>query len=129
MQLNTDMFSDLYTMHDLEYNNTISNLGGIPITTSDDVNIWDEYKSDHVERMKQSLASVLTEDNSFIPTKNDYVIYAAIDLMNLVYTREFSSNSTTSRTVCSIIIITPNLFVVELCWWASTPSACFKQGV
>lgn len=115
MQLNTDMFSDLYTMHDLEYNNTISNLGGIPITTSDDVNIWDEYKSDHVERMKQSLASVLTEDNSFIPTKNDYVIYAAIDLMNLVYTREFSSNSTTSRTVCSIIIITPNLFVVELC--------------
>ena len=72
------------------------------MTTRDDVNIWDEYKSDHIDRMKQSLTSILTEDDSFISTKSDYVIYAAIDLMNLVYTREFSSNSTTSRIVCRI---------------------------
>ena len=91
MRESRESFKDLFTMHELEFGGSTPDLSGVPTYDPNhaEMNIWDNCDWDHRNRMIAALDTILEESDHIYAKKSDYVIYAAIDLMNLVYTREF----------------------------------------
>ena len=92
MRLSQQEFNELYTMHELHYDGISVDLSGIPKVISKQMNIWDNADDYKQQKMITTLNNPLDDHFNIHAKRSDYVVYAAIDLMNLVYTREFKTN-------------------------------------
>lgn len=92
LRVKRESFKDLFTMHELKFGGVTPDLAGIPETDVEIVNVWDKVSEDKQKKMIAVLDIPLAKHNEIYAKKMNYVVYAAIDLMNLVYTKEFPTD-------------------------------------
>ena len=85
-------FRELFTMHELKFGGVTPDLSGIPKPDREVMDVWDNLEDEIQKKMIATLNTTLEAHFRIYAKKSDYVVYAAIDLMNLVYTREFKDN-------------------------------------
>ena len=82
IRVNRNYFKSNFTMHELKFGGVSPDLSGVPETSNSILNILADGEI-------AALDTPLETHYRIYAKKSDYVVYAAIDLMNLVYTREF----------------------------------------
>ena len=92
MRVKRDYFDSTFTMHELKFGGVTPDLAGIPEVADKTLNIWDKVSEDKQKKMIAALNIPLAKHNEIYAKKMNYVVYAAIDLMNLVYTKEFPTD-------------------------------------